>query len=75
MSSPSFWLKLPADLALKISERLAINDDWARLGGRLKVLTTEEISLRIAKPHGNHGSYVLQKWTDSNRSFQDLIEG
>ena len=67
--------QLPADLALKITERLAVNDAWAHVGSRLNLLTAEDIALRIAKPTGNHGNYVLQKWIDSNRSIQDLIDG
>ncbi len=67
--------QLPADLTLKISERLAINNDWAHLGSKLKLLSTEEINRGYANHVANHGNYVLQKWTDSSRSFKDLIDG
>lgn len=68
--------ELPADLAYKISQRLIPANNWLTLGGRLGLISTDEVALRNV-PHleVDNGTYILQKWRDSNKSFKDLIDG
>ena len=70
------FIQLPADLAYKISQRLIPANNWLTLGGRLGLISTDEVALRNL-PHleVDNGTYILQKWRDSNKSFKDLIDG
>ena len=58
---------------LQLSKRLSVNDLWANLGTKLGLYTTEELFLKKNQLSGEHGAEVLQRWRESRKTFQDLI--
>ena len=52
---------------------LNIDEKWAIVGSLLKLLTLHEIESLRAKPSVDKGAHVLQLWTDSHLTYQDLI--
>ena len=52
-----------------------MGDRWAALGGYLNLLKTLEIESLRQNQRVDKGEYVLQLWTDSHLTFQDLING
>jgi hypothetical protein len=67
--------KLPVELFIKLSLALNQGDKWARLGDYLNFFTVPEIENLRQKPLVDKGQHVLQLWTDSHLTYQDLING
>ena len=60
---------------LDLARKLNAGVKWAELAGRLHLLQVSEVEELKSKSHVDKGSYVLQLWTDSNLTYQDLING
>lgn len=52
-----------------------MGDRWAALGSYLNLLKMLEIENLRQNQRVDKGEYVLQLWTDSHLTFQDLING
>ena len=66
-------IQLPTDFFLELARALNIEEKWAQVGGLLKLLTVVEIENLKAKQVVDKGAHVLQLWTDSHLTYQDLI--
>lgn len=60
---------------LDLARKLNGQQKWAELAGRLNLLSTSEVEELKSKHHVDRGAHVLQLWTDSNLTYQDLING
>ena len=60
---------------LDLAQKLNANQRWADLAGFLHLLRVNEIEELKTKHIVDKGAHVLQLWTDSNLTYQDLING
>lgn len=58
---------------MDLSRALNQDDKWAMLGSYLNLLKVAEIEEFRSKPNVDKGGHVLQRWTDSHLTYQDLI--
>lgn len=57
---------------MELSRALNQDDKWALLGSYLNLLKVPEIEALRNKPLVDKGGHVLQRWTDSHLTYQDL---
>ena len=60
---------------INFTHKLNVELKWADLGLRLNLLRADEVEKLKSKLHVDKGAYVLQLWTDSHLTYQDLFNG
>ena len=59
---------------MNLSKRLLVNNQWAQLGTKLGLYTSDELYMRTNQMSGDHGHEVLQRWRESKLTFRHLTD-